>query len=61
MNTTAQSATVPAELAQERRVVTEIPGPLSREMHARRELAVARGVNSTLPVYVARAGSTATR
>ncbi len=56
MNPTAQSATVPAELAQERRVVTEIPGPLSREMHARRELAVARGVNSTLPVYVARAG-----
>ena len=43
-------------LPQERRVVTEIPGPVSREMHARRRAAVATGVGSVLPVYVAAAG-----
>lgn len=38
-----------------RRIVTEIPGPLSREMHARRAAAVADSIGSTLPVYVQRA------
>jgi 4-aminobutyrate aminotransferase/(S)-3-amino-2-methylpropionate transaminase len=43
-------------LAQERRLVTEIPGPRSRELLARREAAVARGVGITLPVFIAHAG-----
>ena len=44
------------DLAQVRRVRTEIPGPRSRELHARRQDAVAQGVGSVLPVYVAAAG-----
>jgi 4-aminobutyrate aminotransferase / (S)-3-amino-2-methylpropionate transaminase / 5-aminovalerate transaminase len=43
-------------LPQERRVLTELPGPRSRELLARREAAVARGVSSTLPVFVTAAG-----
>jgi 4-aminobutyrate aminotransferase/(S)-3-amino-2-methylpropionate transaminase len=43
-------------LLQRRRLVTEIPGPRSRELHARRSAAVAKGISSMLPVYVARAG-----
>jgi 4-aminobutyrate aminotransferase/(S)-3-amino-2-methylpropionate transaminase len=43
-------------LAQERRLVTEIPGPASRELLARRERAVARGVSHVLPVFVTAAG-----
>jgi 4-aminobutyrate aminotransferase/(S)-3-amino-2-methylpropionate transaminase len=45
-----------SELPQERRVVTEIPGPISRELHARRLDAVPPGVGSVLPVYVTDAG-----
>ncbi len=41
---------------QRRQVVTELPGPRSREIAARRAGAVAAGVSSTLGVYVARAG-----
>ena len=44
------------DLPQERRLVTEIPGPRSRAMHERRLAAVAAGVGSTLPVYVEAAG-----
>jgi 4-aminobutyrate aminotransferase/(S)-3-amino-2-methylpropionate transaminase len=43
-------------LPQERRLVTEVPGPRSRELHARKEAAVARGVGTVLPVYVTAAG-----
>lgn len=43
-------------LPQERRIVTEVPGPRSRELMARRGAAVARGVGTTLPVFVERAG-----
>ncbi|TDD69392.1 4-aminobutyrate--2-oxoglutarate transaminase [Actinomadura rubrisoli] len=39
-------------LPQERRVVTEIPGPRSRELQDRRVAAVPPGVGSVLPVYV---------
>ncbi|HEX9337552.1 MAG TPA: aminotransferase class III-fold pyridoxal phosphate-dependent enzyme, partial [Pseudonocardiaceae bacterium] len=39
-----------------RHVVTEIPGPKSKALHARRTAAVAAGVSSMLPVYVQRAG-----
>ncbi|MCW2934399.1 MAG: gabT [Actinomycetia bacterium] len=43
-------------LPQRRNLVTEIPGPASRELQARRARAVAPGVSSTLPVYVTAAG-----
>ncbi len=43
-------------LPQQRRLVTEIPGPASRALLARRESAVARGVSTILPVYITAAG-----
>ena len=59
--TTAVTTTVGADgggpgLPQRRHLVTEIPGPRSRALLARREAAVARGVSITLPVFVAAAG-----
>jgi 4-aminobutyrate aminotransferase / (S)-3-amino-2-methylpropionate transaminase / 5-aminovalerate transaminase len=44
------------ELPQERHLVTEIPGPLSRDLLARRQAAVARGVSHVLPVFITAAG-----
>jgi 4-aminobutyrate aminotransferase/(S)-3-amino-2-methylpropionate transaminase len=44
------------ELPQRRNLVTEIPGPASRAILARRDSAVARGVSSVLPVFVTAAG-----
>jgi 4-aminobutyrate aminotransferase/(S)-3-amino-2-methylpropionate transaminase len=38
---------------QRREIVTEIPGPRSRELHARRQRAVAPGVPSSFPAYIA--------
>ncbi|MGE2833281.1 4-aminobutyrate--2-oxoglutarate transaminase [Mycobacterium sp. SMC-4] len=38
-----------------RRMVTEFPGPRSRELHGRRAAAVADSIASTLPVYIRRA------
>lgn len=54
------SAPVPAsfggpEVAQERRIVTEIPGPASRALHERRLAVVSAGVGTTWPVYIDRA------
>ncbi|SDN56345.1 4-aminobutyrate aminotransferase apoenzyme [Klenkia soli] len=43
-------------LQQRRHLVTEIPGPRSVELMARRNAAVSAGVGTTLPVFVARAG-----
>ena len=48
--------TEPGTVAQERRLVTELPGPRSRELASRRAGAVASAVGSTLPIYVERAG-----
>ncbi|RFU22050.1 4-aminobutyrate--2-oxoglutarate transaminase [Geodermatophilus marinus] len=48
--------TGPDTLPQERRLVTEVPGPRSRELGARRAATVSSAVGSTLPVYVERAG-----
>jgi len=45
-----------ARLPQRRNLVTEIPGPVSRELVSRRERAVARGVSHVLPVFVTDAG-----
>ncbi|MDQ3735244.1 MAG: 4-aminobutyrate--2-oxoglutarate transaminase [Actinomycetota bacterium] len=43
-------------IAQERRLVTEIPGPRSRELMARRSAAVSAGVGTMLPVFITDAG-----
>jgi 4-aminobutyrate aminotransferase/(S)-3-amino-2-methylpropionate transaminase len=39
------------DIPQERKLVTEIPGPRSRELMARRQQAVPRAVFNTLPVF----------
>ncbi len=44
------------EIVQQRRLVTEIPGPRSAELQARRRSAVAAGLSTVLPVYIERAG-----
>ncbi|NAZ87507.1 4-aminobutyrate--2-oxoglutarate transaminase [Kineococcus sp. T90] len=43
-------------LPQERRLVTEVPGPRSRELAARRAAAVSAAVGSSTPFYAAAAG-----
>jgi 4-aminobutyrate aminotransferase/(S)-3-amino-2-methylpropionate transaminase len=48
--------TIAPDLPQERRLVTEIPGPRSAQLLARRTAAVARAVSTMLPVFVVRAG-----
>ncbi len=42
-------------IAPERRIVTAIPGPRSRQLQQRREAVVAAGVASAIPVYLQRA------
>jgi 4-aminobutyrate aminotransferase/(S)-3-amino-2-methylpropionate transaminase len=49
---TPEVSTVP----QQRLLRTEIPGPRSLELHARKSAAVSAGVGTTLPVYIERAG-----
>ena len=43
-------------LPQQRRLVATIPGPRSPQPLSRRNLAVAHGVATTVPVFVSRAG-----
>jgi 4-aminobutyrate aminotransferase / (S)-3-amino-2-methylpropionate transaminase / 5-aminovalerate transaminase len=43
-------------LRQERRLVTEVPGPRSRELDRRRTEALPTGLSSSAPVYAAAAG-----
>ena len=43
------------QITQEPRVVTEIPGPKSRELHERRRAVVPPGVHSVMPIYIERA------
>ncbi len=45
-----------AQPIQERRIVTELPGPRSRELFARRQAAVSAGVSTAFPVFIERAG-----
>ena len=52
---TDTSAPATSSIAQERRIVTAIPGPKSQELHERRLAAVPVGVGTTLPVYIDRA------
>ena len=49
------SAAPSSEIAQERRVVTAIPGPKSIALQKRRQAVVPVGVSSALPVYIERA------
>ena len=57
MTLTAPDRVLPdSPVAQERRLVTDLPGPRSRELMARKTGAVAAGVGTTLPVYVEQAG-----
>jgi 4-aminobutyrate aminotransferase/(S)-3-amino-2-methylpropionate transaminase len=44
-----------ADIPQERRLVSPVPGPRSQALAARREVSVAPGVSSTLPLYIDRA------
>ncbi|KAA1415471.1 4-aminobutyrate--2-oxoglutarate transaminase [Nocardioides humilatus] len=57
---TATPTTIPStggpSLPQERRLVTEIPGPRSRELAARKDAAVTHAVGTMLPAYVVAAG-----
>ncbi len=53
------TAPVPAggpTLPQQRRLLTEVPGPASRELFERRQRSVARGLSHVLPVFVTAAG-----
>ncbi|MDQ1614660.1 MAG: 4-aminobutyrate aminotransferase / (S)-3-amino-2-methylpropionate transaminase / 5-aminovalerate [Actinomycetota bacterium] len=43
-------------LAQERRLVTPVPGPRSQQLFEARSAVVARGVSTVLPVFIERAG-----
>ena len=45
----------PSPIKQQRNLVTELPGPRSRQLERRRSASVAGGVSSTFPVYVAEA------
>src|ERR1700734_1719921 len=54
--TTAARRTGGPAVPQERLLVTEIPGPKSRELFARRNETVAVGVSTTLPVFISHAG-----
>ena len=47
---------ISADIPQQRRLVTAVPGPASMALHAQKNDAVARGVGTTLPVYVTAAG-----
>jgi 4-aminobutyrate aminotransferase/(S)-3-amino-2-methylpropionate transaminase len=49
------SSTPVYSVPQERKIVTDIPGPRSRELHERRLAAVSTGVSSALPVYIKKA------
>src|SRR6201990_2809422 len=53
MSTTVAGGT---SLAQQRNLLTEIPGPRSQEKLARKKQYVADGVGTTLPVFVEAAG-----
>lgn len=55
MSSDMQTATETQEITQERKLVTEVPGPKSRELHARRQGVVPPGVHTLMPIYIDRA------
>jgi 4-aminobutyrate aminotransferase / (S)-3-amino-2-methylpropionate transaminase / 5-aminovalerate transaminase len=50
------TAAAPTQIAQQRKLVTTIPGPRSIELMSRRTAAVPCGVGTTMPVFAAQAG-----
>ena len=52
---TETSTITAAEVIQQPLLRTEIPGPRSRELHARRQAVIPPGVHSVVPVYIERA------
>jgi 4-aminobutyrate aminotransferase/(S)-3-amino-2-methylpropionate transaminase len=54
--TAAPAVTGGPALPQQRRLLTEVPGPRSRELAARKDSAVTRAVGTMLPVYTVAAG-----
>jgi 4-aminobutyrate aminotransferase/(S)-3-amino-2-methylpropionate transaminase len=51
------TGTAASDGVQQRRILlTEVPGPRSQALHARKTSAVAAGVGTTLPVFIERAG-----
>jgi 4-aminobutyrate aminotransferase/(S)-3-amino-2-methylpropionate transaminase len=52
----ATPSAAPHAITQRRQLVTEVPGPRSRELMARRTAAVPPGIGTALPVFVERAG-----
>ncbi|MFM2412495.1 MAG: 4-aminobutyrate--2-oxoglutarate transaminase [Actinomycetota bacterium] len=46
---------VATDVAQERRIVTSVPGPNSEALHARRLKVVSAGVSATYPIYISHA------
>ena len=53
---TAGATLAHPEPVQERRLLTELPGPRSRELLARRQAAVSASVGTAFPVFIERAG-----
>src|SRR5580658_10130692 len=47
--------TTTGRVGQTRQLLTELPGPKSRELHARRQAAVSSGLTTGFPVYIERA------
>jgi 4-aminobutyrate aminotransferase/(S)-3-amino-2-methylpropionate transaminase len=56
MTETLDPALATGGVEQRRHLVTDLPGPRSQALHARKAAAVAAGVGVGLPVYVERAG-----
>jgi 4-aminobutyrate aminotransferase/(S)-3-amino-2-methylpropionate transaminase len=54
-STTPVPDAAPRLILQERRLVTELPGPRSRDLMERKHAAVAAGVGTTMPVFAERA------
>lgn len=55
MSVSVNNSAPTSTIEQVRRIVTEIPGPNSRAMHARRLEVIPPGVTALLPVYIDRA------
>jgi 4-aminobutyrate aminotransferase / (S)-3-amino-2-methylpropionate transaminase / 5-aminovalerate transaminase len=55
MTDTITAAITLPSVPQQRRIVTAVPGPKSEALNKRRLAAIPLGVNSALPVYIARA------
>jgi len=48
-------SSIQSSLGTERKVITELPGPKSRALHARRQAVVSAGLTNGFPIYIERA------